>query len=316
MFGINIAPVGSSQMSAMPRAGRRWRGEMMHLEQKTPRGTTARRPRSALALALFLACVSVPSCRVEVGLASPEQFIQMGNYYHRAGDFEQAAKYFRLALDRAEALGNDKEKARALGLLGAAYEGQGEYGRAESCFDRAVALWERASGTKSMELAMAIRNLAWFHVKRGKGGTARSLQNRALAIVRDNVGYEHPDAAYLMSDMAWSHKVEGDLPKAEGLFQDAVRILELHPDTAYPGLATALRNLAELYLAQQEWSKAEGVLMRALDIVQKVPSPDPELHSALLKGMAQALAATGRETEAGDFTRRAKALEQVGDAPE
>ena len=58
--------------------------------------------------------------------------------------------------------------------------------------ERAVALWEGASGPEHLNLARPLLALAMVYVAGGRWGEAEAALTRALAIVENNAGSDHP----------------------------------------------------------------------------------------------------------------------------
>jgi tetratricopeptide (TPR) repeat protein len=253
--------------------------------------------RSKLVHVWFVVCVVGPAFACvgcKVGFISPEDYIQMGKSFQNKGDYEQAAKHFQMAVDRARCTGDKWQRAGALELLGVVYYAQGKYTEAQSHLEQAVAAFKEAKGPDDVSVAVAIKNLAWFHLQRGNYSEAKSSYDRALDIADKALGPAHPQLGVLKNDQALAYQLDGDLAGAERLFWEAISIfesLEKPSENTNLALANSLRNLGRLYLEQKRWAEAEAVLKRTLGLLKGLGTADADLHKSVLQDHERAVQA-------------------------
>ncbi len=115
---------------------------------------------------------------------------------YQRGDYAEAEKQFRAALNEAEGFGpQDPRLARSLNNLAELYRVQGRYAEAEPLHKRALAIREKALGPEHPDVAQSLNNLALLYPAQGKYAEAEPLHKRALAIWEKALGPEHPNVA-------------------------------------------------------------------------------------------------------------------------
>ncbi|HET9920290.1 MAG TPA: TIR domain-containing protein [Ktedonobacteraceae bacterium] len=84
---------------------------------------------------------------------------------------------------REETLGSQhSDVAQSLSVLAYVYQAQGKYVEAESCYQRALAIYEDASASESPYLAGTLKNYADLLIKMKRSGEAAKLSERASEI--------------------------------------------------------------------------------------------------------------------------------------
>ena len=75
------------------------------------------------------------------------------------------------------------------------YYDQGRYADAETLYERALAIREKALGSEHPDVAQALNNLAVLYDAQGRYVDAEPLYKRGLAIREKVLGREHPSVA-------------------------------------------------------------------------------------------------------------------------
>jgi tetratricopeptide (TPR) repeat protein len=150
----------------------------------------------------------------------------------------------------------------------------GDLAGAQTLYQRALAITERALGPNHPNTATSLNNLASILQSQGNLSSARRLFERALAIREKVLGPDHPDTATSLNNLALLLKAQGDLSGARRLFERALAIYEkvLGPD--HPDTATSLNNLALLLKDQNDLVGARRLFERALAIYEKALGPE------------------------------------------
>jgi tetratricopeptide (TPR) repeat protein len=147
--------------------------------------------------------------------------------------FEGAAKHFAAVPDR-------EWQAQSLSNLGLVLHSQGEYGKAQGCFEEA-------------------------------------LEMRRKLYPPDRYPQGHPDLAQCLNNLGPVLQAQGEYGKAQGCFEEALEMCrKLYPPGRYPQghphLAQCLNNLGSVRQDQGEYGKALGFYEQALQ--NRRTSPD------------------------------------------
>ena len=212
-----------------------------------------RRLDGALLLVSFLAVALVcsSSARPVFANAVVDKHNKVGTEAFKQARHVEAEKSFLLAIKAAEASGaNSPDVAISLCNLAELYLEQGKYGKAESLYKRALAMYEKALGSNHCYFARVLDNLAVLYKDQGKYAEAEPMHKRALSILEKTLGPNDPDVASGLNNLGGLYKEQGKYAEAEPLFKRALAIDEKVLGPNHLKVATALSNLAELYWAR------------------------------------------------------------------
>ena len=135
-----------------------------------------------------------------------EKSMQGGWKALRKERYGEAQKKFLAAVNEAEKFEPQDPRlartARTLTFLAQIYRRQANYDQAQPLFERALAIRERALGTKHPDVAISLNNLAVFYGEEGQYAEAEPLFRRALAIQEKTLGPEHPHVAKTLENCA------------------------------------------------------------------------------------------------------------------
>lgn len=146
---------------------------------------------------------------------------------------------------------------------------QGDYSRAESYFNEALAIQEEVLGPNSLEVAFTLNCLGELDMIRHKDAPAESLFHRVLEIRRKKLKPDDPALAQTLEDLALVYEHEGKLNKADTLFQEALVIYKksLAPDNCE--LALVYRNYASLLTKLGRIAEASELEAESFRIAKK-----------------------------------------------
>ena len=120
-----------------------------------------------------------------------ERNMRAGATAYQQGNYGEAVKQTKAALEAAEAFGPDDPRlATTLNNLAEFYRAQGKYVEAEPLHERALAIREKALGPEHPDVAQSLNNLALLYQAQGKYAEAEPLHKRALAIREKALGPE------------------------------------------------------------------------------------------------------------------------------
>ena len=151
--------------------------------------------------------------------------------------------------------------------------GDGDIARAESMYQRALAIQERVLGPDHPLTAATIADLGAIYRTKGDLARAEPLFQRALMIMEKALGEEHSSVTNALAKLAALYREMGDYAKAEPLNQ---RVAAIWEKLNHPMLALALNNLANVYRDMSDYDKAEPLYERAIAIKEKAAPGHPD----------------------------------------
>jgi len=109
------------------------------------------------------------------------------------------------------------EQGNALSRRAEQHWAKGEYARAESLWQRALTIQERALGPEHPNVVITLFSLARLYQERGEYARAESLWQRALVIQERTLGPEHPNVAATLHNLAGLYLATGEYGRVEPL---------------------------------------------------------------------------------------------------
>jgi tetratricopeptide (TPR) repeat protein len=178
-----------------------------------------------------------------------------------AGRYQAALPYFERELDaRAAQLGpNDPELATDLNDLAEVNRRLGRLEVAETLYQRAIALDEKAGPSNAAGLATSLNNLALVYKAQGRLAEAEKLHARSLRLLEDTLGPNQPDVARGMNNLAALYREEGKLGDARQLQERAVAIAEATLGRKHADTQKMRRTLASLGNAPEGDAEAAAI---------------------------------------------------------
>jgi predicted ATPase len=180
------------------------------------------------------------------------------------GDYRNANRLHREALEIQYELGDKTDIAAQLNGLGACEMLEGHWDAARSWYEQSLLVC-RELGSRA-EIAAALSNLAHAANAQGEHPLAASLVEEALSIFLElerwnNVGW----SLNHLGDIARSR---GDLTQARALYQDGADMFRKHGDEW--GLARSFADLAYLACQQRDHQVARSLFEQSLQLFLKV----------------------------------------------
>jgi tetratricopeptide (TPR) repeat protein len=184
------------------------------------------------------------------------------------------------------------------------------YAKAESLYQRALAILEKALGPDHPDVAWSLNGLGCLDTDLGRYAEAEALLERARAIREQALDPAHRDLAETLYDLAALYRVQSQYPKAEPLYQRAQAIWEKALGLEHPDVAWSLNGLAGLYAEQGQFARAEPLYQRALAIREKALAQDhPEIATSL-NNLAALYWDQGQYARAELLYKRARAIRE------
>ena len=251
------------------------------------------------------------------------EYYWLGQCLFREGKYEEAERAYLDALARLErALGpDDASLAEPLLRLGHLRYYVGRYAEAEAPFARALRLRERAHGPGDPLTARALMRLAdLYHHGAGVEGDAEHFYRRAVRIVeRVQAGTKyHAECVYRL---ALFLAERGRAEEAGPLFERALELVAAAPDPqewdarwmrgGYADFLRAAGRGEEAAAVEAQTSGAdayEDALRAGIKRREATHGPDHPLTAEALYRLANVLRFDGRDEEAAQLYRRARAV--------
>ncbi len=112
-----------------------------------------------------------------------ERYMRAGVAAHQQGNYGEAVKQTKAALEAAEAFGPDDPRlATTFNNLALVYQALGKYTEAEPLFKRSLAISEKTLGPEHPSVANVLERYAVLLRKTGRTAEADNLDARAKAI--------------------------------------------------------------------------------------------------------------------------------------
>ena len=192
----------------------------------------------------------------------------------------------------------------------------GDYGKAESLYQRALKIEEGSFGQEHPDIATTLTDLAGVYITRADFAKAEPLLQRALKIREKKLGPERPLTALSLGNLANLYRFKEDYTQAEQLSQRALKITEKTLGPNNVGTASSLTTLALIYQAKGEYAKAEPLYQRALKIREKVLGPEHPVIAAMLSDLGELYTTMGKYAEAEPLFQRALRINEKVFGPE
>jgi DNA-binding SARP family transcriptional activator/uncharacterized protein HemY len=238
--------------------------------------------------------------------AEAHALINLGVVTLRQSRYEQAAGYFRAALDPARETGNRAAELRVLGNLGLVRMQQGSYDQAADYIEQAVAFLRQESDP--VRLGVNLANLGTVRVRQGRYQEAVGCLQESRDIARD-IGMRIGEAQALIQ--------LGCAETALGYYQQAAshirQSLALARSAGYTAqMADALASLGRLESLQGRRRQAARMLQRALALYRQHGDRSGQVEALIYLG--QFHLADGRPGQARRHYAAALSLAvQIGD---
>lgn len=232
---------------------------------------------------LFLsvsACSTAPEPVEEVTTRRNQaaEYAEIGNSYYDRAQYEQALRFFELALAESRAVDSVEGIVSALNSIGSVYLAQGEVETAEEYLQSA---YERATSLgPSRELVESASTLGELKLRVGSAEDALEYLKSAAEMSRS---LENPErTAIVLHNLGAVYSRAGRLAEAEARFREA---LEMNLDGRYLGEAASnYYMLASVASKRGDLEQAREYLLAALDL-------DKQMERSL--GIAKDLKALG-----------------------
>ena len=226
---------------------------------------------------------------------------------------EAEAKY-RAALgfcENSEATPACPDLPAILNNLGSLYYATSQYRKAEAPLIRAITLWSD-SDPLSMELSIAIHNLAAAYRAEARYSEAAPLYGRALGIREALSGLTDVSLLPVLNNLAMLYHEMEDEPHAQQIAERAVAIVELRRAEETVDGAATFSAMGSILESQGRTVEAKKLLGMAQATRERLLGANHPLVGDTLCELAQVYRREGRLTDAAEDYRRAVSAYHAG----
>lgn len=141
----------------------------------------------------------------------------------------------------------------------------GDLPAAGEALERGLGIQREVFGTKHLNVAITMNNLANVYRLQGKRAESKRLHETVLEIRRE-IAPGHPVVAESLQNLAELEREDNQLNKALGLQLRAIEILEGAYGPNHPLIARSLKAVAQIRGRLGEWGESEKLARRAIRI--------------------------------------------------
>ncbi len=184
---------------------------------------------------------------------------------------DEAIRHYEIALG-IETLksGNEQRVATLLNNLGLAWEGKGEYDKANEYYKKALQIDLKVLGENHPNVAREYNNLGWTWASKGEYDKAIEYYKKALQIDLKVFGENHPNVAIRYNNLGLARASKGEYDKAIDYYEKALPIDLKAFGENHPNVATKYNNLGSAWKAKGQYDKAIKYFEKALQMYMKV----------------------------------------------
>jgi Nif-specific regulatory protein len=245
--------------------------------QIPPRKRIELHRRSGLVLErMFLGGATELLGQVAYHFARGNEHVKGIGYSARAGSqasaalaHDQAAEFYRIALELMDLVGEEQRKPEIREKLGDAYYRNSNYRGAMQVYQFLLkSLQAKGDGSAGLDAARIMKKIGRLLAKRAEFDAALAYYNNAVRAYENNG--ELIDVAEMLNRIGWVHRDKGDFAEAEKVAQQAARLIDDLPITPVHGY---IQNaLGEIAFSRGDWDGAKPFFEKAREIAETTGS--------------------------------------------
>jgi len=221
------------------------------------------------------------------------------------GNFDEAERYHRLAVDAAANETDSALQAEAIGDLGGVLLAKGRFYEARDLCLKALSLLQNTKAKRY--LPIVLNNLGALSNQAGDFDQAEKYFKEAIRVSHE-ISPDDPYVARVLNNLGVLYYTSGESGSAEKTLKEAIAFIERKAGKDRPELVPFLANLGEVYIPQKKWKAAKAQFDRALSILQASGRGDHLDAASVLGGIGRLQFARENFAEAQQALRRSYAI--------
>lgn len=201
--------------------------------------------------------------------------IRQGQSSFDHGDYSEALKKFKVALEKARSAGDYEHKvAESRMCLGRTYVETQQFDEAQKEFQEVLKIRESEKKLQALDATEAMNELGKIYRVRGQYGQAQQFFNRALTYRKNYTGPDHAAVAETLADLGNLALAQKQFKKASDLLAQAESVASSTQGLADINQANIFSAIGQAYQLQGKYDKATAYYEKALTIREKNLNPD------------------------------------------
>jgi len=202
------------------------------------------------------------------------QLIKQGQSSFDHGDYTEALKKFKVALEKARSSGDYDHVAEVRMALGRTYVEIQDLDNGQKEFQEILKIRESEKKLTALDATESMNELGKIYRAKGQYAQAQKLFNRALAIRQNYTGADHAAVAETLADLGNLALAQRQFKKATDLLAQAEKIASSTQGLADLNQANIFSAIGQAYQLQGQFDKATVYYEKALAIREKSLNPD------------------------------------------
>ena len=224
----------------------------------------------------------------------------LANLYHSLGNFDEAEKYYKQAVDiYTELLADNPRTAITMANFSMLLRDQGKLDDAKHFQESALNIVKRKEGQYNIDIALGNGNLSEINMRQGNYQVADSLAEQSLKLLQEIFGELHPYVARTKLVLGMNHYFLEEYTEAEKLFLQVKDEYEKVYPSEHSRLGDPHLELSKLYLKTEKLDKAEENVLLAREIYSQ-SLPDGNVKRAVTASVYGEILSIKGEVEKAD----------------
>ncbi len=202
------------------------------------------------------------------------QLIKQGQSSFDHGDYTEALKKFKIALEKARSSGDYDRVAEVRMALGRTYVEIQDLDDGQKEFQEILKIRESEKKLTALDATESMNELGKIYRAKGQFSQAQKLFNRALAIRQNYTGPDHAAVAETLADLGNLALEQKQFKKATDLLAQAEKVASSTQGLADLNQANIFSAIGQAYQMQGQFDKATIYYEKALAIREKSLNPD------------------------------------------
>lgn len=202
------------------------------------------------------------------------QLIKQGQSSFDHGDYTEALKKFKVALEKARSSGDYDHVAEVRMALGRTYVEVHDLDNGQKEFQEILKIRESEKKLTALDATESMNELGKIYRAKGQYAQAQKLFNRALAIRQNYTGADHAAVAETLADLGNLALAQKQFKKATALLAQAEKIASSTQGLADLNQANIFSAIGQAYQLQGQFDKATVYYEKALAIRERSLNPD------------------------------------------